>query len=134
MWVFIRGIPSTITVKELHRLITRQFSPTWSSIPIRGVKVEESKVLKIMCTDSSVWEHYGLVYISPTRLVHAVVGRLNAATINGKRIHAHPYYNRQRSRDRRQQIVEGSEPYPVERRRRDRRRGSVVSQIADLND
>jgi hypothetical protein len=132
MWVFIRGIPEAITVRELHKLITRQFSPAWSSIPIRGVRVVESKVLKIMSKESGAWEYYGLVYISPTRLVHAVIGRLNAATINGRRIHAHPYFNRHRHRDRRQQILEGSEPYPVERRRKDRRRVSVVSQIADL--
>lgn len=131
MWVFIRGIPATITVKELHKLITRQFSPIWSTMPIRGVRVEESKILKIMCKDSWIWEYYGLVYINPSRLVHAVIGRLNAATINGKRIYAHPYFNRHINRDRRKQTVEGSEPYPGERRRKDRRRGGVVSQIAD---
>lgn len=131
MWVFIKGIPNQTRVKDLQRLITRQFSPARSIMPIRGVRIEDSKVLKIMCMESRVWEYYGLVYISPTRLVHAVIGRLNAATLNGKRIHAHPYIKRHRDRDRRKQILEGSEPYPGERRRKDRRRGGVVSQIGD---
>ena len=131
MWVFIKGIPKEISVKELHKLVSRQFSPLWSVIPIRGVKVEESKILKIMHTNTRVWEYYGLIYINPSRLVHSVIGRLNTTKIKGKRVQAHPYIRRHRSRDRRQQIVEGVEQYPGERRREDRRRRSLVSQIND---
>lgn len=131
MWVFIKGIPEEISVRELHKLINRQFHPVWSVVPIRGVKVEDSRILKIMHIDSGVWEYYGLVSIKPSRLVHDAIGRLNAATINGKRIHAHPYVRRHKGRDRRQTIVEGAEPYPWERRRKDRRRSNLVSQISD---
>ncbi|MEW8028032.1 MAG: hypothetical protein AB2793_10315 [Candidatus Thiodiazotropha sp.] len=131
MWVFIKGIPEETPVKELHKLITRQFSPLWSIMPIRGVKVEKSKILKIMHTNSRVWEYYGLVYIKPSRLVHAAIGRLNTTKFKGMRMQAHPYIRRHKSRDRRQRLVEGTEQYPGDRRRKDRRRGNLVSQISD---
>ncbi|MEW8051199.1 MAG: hypothetical protein AB2809_12550 [Candidatus Thiodiazotropha sp.] len=118
-------------MKELHKLITRQFSPLWSIMPIRGVKVEKSKILKIMHTNSRVWEYYGLVYIKPSRLVHAAIGRLNTTKFKGMRMQAHPYIRRHKSRDRRQRLVEGTEQYPGDRRRKDRRRGNLVSQISD---
>ncbi|MES9817247.1 MAG: hypothetical protein ACH255_12830 [Candidatus Thiodiazotropha sp.] len=131
MWVFIKGISEEVSVKQLHKLVTRQLSPLWSIMPIRGVRVEESKILKIMHTKSSVWEYYGLVCIKPSRQVHAVIGRLNTIKINGMRLQAHPYIRRRKSRDRRQRLVEGTEKYPGDRRRRDRRRGNLVSQVSD---
>lgn len=134
MWVFIKGIPIAITGKELHKLITRRFNPVWSMMPIKGVKIEDCKILKIMRTNSRIWEHYGLVYISPSRLAHAAIGRLNTASLNGKRVQSHPYIRRDRNRDRRQQAVVGAEPYPGERRRYDRRRTVLVSQISGPND
>ncbi|MEW8551948.1 MAG: hypothetical protein AB2533_16010, partial [Candidatus Thiodiazotropha endolucinida] len=82
MWVFIKGISKEVSVKQLHKLITRQLNPLWSIMPIRGVKVEESKILKIMHTKSRVWEYYGLVCFKPSRQVHAVIGRLNTIKIN----------------------------------------------------
>jgi hypothetical protein len=131
MWVFIKGIPKELSVKELHKLISRQLSPIWSIMPMRGVRVEDSKILKIMHVSNKVWEYYGLVYINPSRLVHSVIGRLNSAKIKGKRVQAHPYIRRHRSRDRRRQLLQGSEQYPGERRREDRRRQNLVSQIHD---
>lgn len=131
MWVFIKGISKEVSVKQLHKLITRQLNPLWSIMPIRGVKVEESKILKIMHTKSRVWEYYGLVCFKPSRQVHAVIGRLNTIKINGMRLQAHPYIRRRKSRDRRQRLVEGTEQYPGDRRRNDRRRGNLVSQISD---
>jgi hypothetical protein len=131
MWVFIKGIPAEITVKELQRSITRHFSPLWSIMPIRGVRIEKSKILKIKHTNSQAWEYYGLVYINPSHLAHAVIGRLNAIKMKGRQLQAHPYILRQRSRDRRRQIVETCEQYPGERRCNDRRRGNLVSQFSE---
>lgn len=132
MWVFIKGIPNAITGKELFKLVSRQFNPVWSITPIKGVKIEDCKILKIKRTRSRTWECYGLVYISPSKLVHAAIGRLNTARLNGKRVQAHPYVSRDRSRDRRQQAVL-EEPYPGDRRQYDRRRAILVSQISDLD-
>jgi hypothetical protein len=131
MWVFIKGIPEDISVKELRKLITRQFSPLWSFMPVKGAKVEECKILKIMHATTRAWEYYGLVYINPSRLAHAVIGRLNTKKVKGRQLQAHPYIKRHQSRDRRQLIVVGSEQYPGERRHKDRRRGNLVSQISD---
>jgi hypothetical protein len=131
MWVFIKGIPEEISVKELRKLITRQFSPLWSFMPVKGVKVGECKILKIMHANTIAWEYYGLVYINPSHLAHAVIGRLNTRKFKGKRLQAHPYIKRHKNRDRRQYTTVGSEQYPGERRRKDRRRGNLVSQISD---
>ncbi|MES9969898.1 MAG: hypothetical protein ABW098_12245 [Candidatus Thiodiazotropha sp.] len=72
--------------------------------------------------------------MTPANLAHAAIGRLNTTSLNGKRVKAHPYVNRDRSRDRRQQTVLEGEPYPGERRRYDRRRAILVSQVGDLNE
>jgi hypothetical protein len=131
MWVFIKGLPDEISVKVLRKLITRQVSPLWSYMPVKGVKVEECKVLKIMHSNSKTWESYGLVYISPSRLAHAVVGRLNVKKFKGKQLQAHPYIKRHRNRDRRKLSIVESVQYPGERRSKDRRHGNLVSQISD---
>jgi hypothetical protein len=131
MWVFIKGIPDDISVKQLRKLITRQVSPLWSFMPVKGVKVEECKILKIMHSNSKTWEYYGLVYINPSHLAHAVVGRLNVNKFKGKQLQAHPYIKRHRKRDRRKLTVVESVQYPGERRGKDRRRGNLVSQISD---
>jgi hypothetical protein len=131
MWVFIKGIPDEISVKELRKLITRQFSPLWSFMPLKGVKVEECKILKIMHSNSKTWEYYGLAYINPSHLAHAVVGRLNIKKFKGKQLQAHPYIKRHRNRDRRKLIVMESVQYPGERRSQDRRRGNLLSQVSD---
>jgi hypothetical protein len=130
MWIFIKGIPAETSVKGLHRMIKRQFHPLWSTMPIRGVKIEKSRILKIKNQNSNLWEHYGLVFITPPHLAHAVVGRLNTAKFKGNRIHAHPYIMRQKSRDRRRQKLIVEEQYPGERRVNDRRRESLVSQLS----
>jgi hypothetical protein len=134
MWVFIKGIPAETSVKGLHRLIKRQFNPLWSIMPIRGVKVEKGRILRIRHQNSNVWEHYGLVFITPPNLAHAVIGRLNTAKFKGNRLHAHPYIMRQKSRDRRRQLLIMEERYPGERRVSDRRRESLVSQLSDRFD
>jgi hypothetical protein len=131
MWVFIKGIPTEISVKGLHKLINRQLSPLWSIMPISGVRIEKSRILKIKHIKSNAWEHYGLVFINPSHLAHAVIGRLNNSKLKGKRLSAHPYVMRQRSRDRRRHTVISTEQYPGERRVNDRRRGNLVSQLSD---
>jgi hypothetical protein len=131
MWVFIKGIPEEISVKELHKAITRQFSSLWSIMPVKGVKIAECKILKIMHADTRAWESYGLINVTPSRLAHAVIGRLNTKKVKGKRLQAHPYIKRHQSRDRRKISVVESEQFPGERRRKDRRRGNLVSQISD---
>jgi hypothetical protein len=131
MWVFIKGIPEEISVKGLRKLIARQFSPLWSFMPVKGVKIKECKILKIMHANARAWEYYGLVYINPSRLAHAVVGRLNTKKVKGLQLQAHPYIKRHQNRDRRRITVVESEQYPGERRRNDRRRGHLVSQVSD---
>lgn len=131
MWVFIKGIPAEISVKGLHRLITRQFNPLWSIMPIRGVRIEKSRILKIKRKDSSTWEHYGLVFINPPHLAHAVVGRLNTTKLKGIRLQAHPYFMRHKNRDRRRQLVTMEEQYPGERRMNDRRRSNTESHFSE---
>ncbi|MCU7931365.1 MAG: hypothetical protein KZQ90_11225 [Candidatus Thiodiazotropha sp. (ex Codakia rugifera)] len=131
MWVIIKGIPGEYTVRDLNKLVNRRFKPAWALMPIRGAKIARSKILKIMYTRSRNWEYHGLVYIKPPSLVHSVIGRLNATTIEGKRLQAHPYIRRFTGRDRRSQLLGEVALFPGERRRMDRRRGNLVSQIVD---
>ncbi|MEJ2609546.1 MAG: hypothetical protein P8179_05505 [Candidatus Thiodiazotropha sp.] len=131
MWVFIKGIASECSARDLSKLVKRHAKLGWSLFSPKVIDIERSKVLKIMYCASTHWEYHGLVYITHPDLVHGLIGRLNAARVQGKHLHAHPYVRRHSSRDRRRLILDQSTTFPGERRKSDRRRGSLVSQIVD---
>ena len=131
MWVFIKGVPDECSARDLNKLVLRHVKPGWFPFSRKGAGIERSKILKIMYNKATQWEYHGLVYINLPGSVHDLIGRLNAATIKGRHLHAHPYIRRHPSRDRRKLVLDQSTAFPGERRIRDRRRGSLASQIVD---
>ncbi|MES9850316.1 MAG: hypothetical protein ABW170_00605 [Candidatus Thiodiazotropha sp. L084R] len=85
----------------------------------------------MMYNKSSQWEYHGLIYINPSETAHEMIGRLNANSKKGRRLRAHPYIRRQSTRDRRKLLLGLADPFPGERRREDRRRVNLASQIVD---
>ncbi|MCU7935415.1 MAG: hypothetical protein KZQ99_11110 [Candidatus Thiodiazotropha sp. (ex Dulcina madagascariensis)] len=131
MWVFIKGIPSEYKARDLLKLVNRHFKPAWSVLPVNGVRIAHSKILEILQTGSESREYHGLVYIKPPNMLHSVIGWLNATSVKGRRLRVHPYVQRYTGRDRRRQQLDKTIVFPGERRRRDRRRKNLVSQIVD---
>jgi hypothetical protein len=133
MWVFIKGISDECSARELTKIVSRVVKPGWSlfSTRVNGMRVERSKILKTMYNKASRWEYHGLVYVNSPDSVHELIGRLNATWIKGRILHAHPYIRRQSSRDRRKLVLDQTNPFPDDRRKSDRRRGNLVSQVID---
>jgi hypothetical protein len=133
MWVFIKGISSDCSARELARMVNRLINPGWAFFfnRVNSSGIVRSKVLKTMYNLTSKWEYHGLLYITPSESAHEIIGRLNAAHRKGKTLHAHPYIHRQSSRDRRRLILDYATPFPGERRKRERRRVNLVSQVVD---
>ena len=133
MWVFIKGISGECSARELTKMVCRLASPGWSlfSTKLNSSCIERSKVLKMMYNKSSQWEYHGLIYINPSETAHEMIGRLNANSKKGRRLRAHPYIRRQSTRDRRKLLLGLADPFPGERRREDRRRVNLASQIID---
>jgi hypothetical protein len=133
MWVFLKGITGECSARDLAKMVNRFVKPGWSLFTSKtnGIEVERSKVYKTMYNRCSQWEYHGLIYISPPESAHKVIGRLNASAKRGRALRAHPYIRRQPTRDRRRLILDQTHPFPDERRRQDRRRVNLVSQIID---
>ncbi|MET0065518.1 MAG: hypothetical protein ABW076_04145 [Candidatus Thiodiazotropha sp.] len=131
MWVFIKGIASGYSARDLSRLVCRQMGAKWSLLKQKTDGVTRSKILKIKYTDSYKWEYHGMVYIDASDSVHELMGRLNTTFIKGARLHAHPYIRRISTRDRRKVHIEPDNEFPGNRRKSDRRRGSLVSFVVD---
>jgi hypothetical protein len=133
MWVFIKGISDECSARELTKIVSRFVKPGWSlfSARMNGMRIERSKILKTMYNKATRWEYHGLVYVNSSDSVHELIGRLNATPFKGRVLRAHPYIRRQSSRDRRKLILDQTNPFPGERRKSDRRRGNLVSQVID---
>ncbi|ODB86863.1 hypothetical protein A3195_14950 [Candidatus Thiodiazotropha endoloripes] len=133
MWVFINGISEECTARELTKMVNRLVMPGWSFFTekVNAVDITRSKVLRLKFNKAQDWEIHGLVFIDPSESAHEMIGRLNAASRLGRRLHAHPYIHREASRDRRRLVLDKAHRYPGDRRRQDRRRISLASQVVD---
>ncbi|ODB85142.1 hypothetical protein A3194_15475 [Candidatus Thiodiazotropha endoloripes] len=133
MWVFINGISEECTARELTKMVNRLVMPGWSFFTekVNAVDITRSKVLRLKFNKAQDWEIHGLVFIDPSESAHEMIGRLNAASRLGRRLHAHPYIHREASRDRRRLVLDKAYRYPGDRRRQDRRRISLASQVVD---
>ncbi|MCG8107001.1 MAG: hypothetical protein JAY65_09930 [Candidatus Thiodiazotropha endolucinida] len=129
-------------------MVNRLAMPGWSFFKdkVKAVEITRSKVLKLKFNKTQEWEIHGLVFIDPSESAHEMIGRLNAASQMGRRLHAHPYIHREASRDRRRLMLDKAHRYPGDRRRlmldkahrypgdrrrEDRRRISLASQVVD---
>ncbi|MCG7921203.1 MAG: hypothetical protein N0C81_16725 [Candidatus Thiodiazotropha lotti] len=114
-------------------MVKRLVMPGWSFFTEKAnaVDITRSKVLKLKFNKAQEWEIHGLVFVDPSESAHEMIGRLNAASKLGRRLHAHPYIHRESSRDRRRLVLDLANRYPGDRRRQDRRRISLASQVVD---
>ncbi|MEJ2619404.1 MAG: hypothetical protein P8163_03915 [Candidatus Thiodiazotropha sp.] len=133
MWVFIKGVSEACSARELAKLVNRMLMPGWLFFAekSKGVDITRSKVLRMKFNKSHSWEIHGLVFVEPSEAAHQMIGRLNADSKVGKGLHAHPFIHRRATRDRRREVLNGANRYPGDRRREDRRRISLASQVVD---
>jgi hypothetical protein len=133
MWVFIKGISEECSARELAKLINRLLIPGWAFFAekTKGVDITRSKVLRMKFNKTDRWEIHGLIFVDPSEAAHQMIGRLNADSKVGKGLHAHPYIHRRTARDRRREVLNKANRYPGDRRREDRRRISLASQVVD---
>ena len=133
MWVFINGISEECSARELAKMVNRVVMPGWSFFvdKAKGVDITRSKVLRLKFNKAQNWEIHGLVFVDPSESAHKLIGRLNAASRVGRRLRAHPYVHREASRDRRRLVLDSAHRYPGDRRRQDRRRINLASQVVD---
>jgi hypothetical protein len=133
MWVFIKGISEECSARELAKMVNRLLMPGWSFFAekTKGVDITRSKVLRMKFNKSQNWEIHGLVFVDPSEAAHQMIGRLNADSKVGKGLYAHPYIHRRVTRDRRREVLNQANRFPGDRRREDRRRISLASQVVD---
>ncbi|MCU7853476.1 MAG: hypothetical protein KZQ80_14830 [Candidatus Thiodiazotropha sp. (ex Monitilora ramsayi)] len=78
-------------------------------------------------------EYHGLIQIKPVDKIRGVVDKINQATLNGRRLEAHPYCKRFTRRDPRKLLFNDTHGSPSERRQVERRRKNLVSQVIDAS-
>jgi len=132
MWIFVRGIPRQMDSKALDKFIKRLLSPGWLPFMRAGrIRITGSKILKIVHTRTRTVEFHGLIQVMPASKAGSVIDRINQAQIDGRKLHAHPYSKRFLRSDRRKSFLDPSREKVPERRRIDRRRKHLVSQVVD---
>ncbi len=132
MWIFIRGIPKAMDSKALDKFIRRLLFPGWLPFMRAGrIRITGSKILKIVHTRTRSVEIHGLIQVMPASKAEIVIDRINQAKIDGRQLHAHPYSKRFLRADRRKVYFDPSREHTPERRRTERRRKHLVSQVID---
>ena len=131
MWVFIKGIPRGMDSKGLEKLIKKLLRPAWSPFNLSGrISISGAKILKIVHTRSRSIEYHGLIRVKPEERVQSVIEKINQAKVEGRNLESHPYNKRYTKRDRRKLLLD--DPHDAnERRRTERRRKNLVSQVID---
>ena len=136
MWIFIKGIPKEMDSIALERFIKRIMSPGWLPFTVTGrTRIRGAKILKIVHTRTRSTEYHGLIQIQPASRAESVIERINKSKINGRRLESHPYCKRYARADRRNMFIEQREKgrVAVDRRRIERRRRNLVSQVVDYS-
>jgi hypothetical protein len=131
MWVFIKGIPKEMDSKGLEKIIKKLLRPAWSPFFIRGhIGLSGTKILKIVHTRTRRVEYHGLIRVKPEDKTDRVIKRLNQSVANGRKLESHIYCKRNTRRDRRKMLLDNHND-SNERRRVERRRMNLVSQVID---
>ncbi len=132
MWIFIKGIPKQMDSKALERFIKRVLSPGWLPFAVAGrIRIKGSKILKIVHTRTRSVEYHGLIQIQPASRAESVIERINRSKINGRTLESHPFSKRFTRADRRNAFLEVGDRGSTDRRRIERRRRNLVSQVVD---
>lgn len=133
MWVFIKGIPKEMDSRGLEKFIKKLLRPAWSPFALSGrIRISGTKILKIVHTRTRTIEYHGLVQVKPEERHREVIEKINQALLDGRRLESHPYSKRYTRRDRRKMLLDDPNA-SNERRRIDRRRKNLVSQVVDAS-
>ena len=134
MWIFIKGIPKQMDSRALEKFVKRLLYPGWLPFNMTGrTRISGSKILKIVHTRTRSVEYHGLIRIYPASKVESVIERINQSKIDGRTLQSHLYNRRLLRSDRRKGLVVDAQDRPFDRRRLERRRKHLVSQIVDAS-
>jgi hypothetical protein len=132
MWIFIKGIPKEMDSKALEQFVKRLLHPRWLTLSAAGyARITGTKILKIVHARTRLVEYHGLIQVQSVSSVESVMQRINQARINGRRLQSHPYNKRNACKDRRSRPYGSGKRYYPDRRRIERRRTHLVSQVVD---
>jgi hypothetical protein len=129
MIIFIRKIPKGTLPSELHDFVMPALNGGLFTESGLILKVE---ILAIKSKETAVYEFHGLVYVDSDAAAKRAINRLRGSSINGTPVTFHQYEHRNWHNDRRENQV--AQPAEIlEKRVKDRRRGSNVEIISDIS-
>jgi hypothetical protein len=129
--VFIRLLPESVTQNELRRFVSNGLRSRWLiAFPVSG-KIRSVEIRKFTNGTSRSVEYHGIVDIEPAKAAVKAIRKLNRTLLKGKEVEVRKYYQRSVLRDRR--IAMGARTPSDERRKRDRRRGSMVMERVSVS-
>ena len=130
MRIIIRHIPSSMTCRELERLVTSRLKRHWywpfGDKPV----IYSCQIVKASDPQAEGSDVFGLVTIRPRNAAIWVIERLNKVILNNAAIEAREFFDRTYHRDRRKNLPSYSKNRPgSERRQGDRRLFTVIEVI-----
>jgi hypothetical protein len=129
MIIFIRKIPKGTLPSELHDFVMPALNGGLFTESGLILKVE---ILAIKSKETAVYEFHGLVYVDSDAAAKRAINRLRGSSINGTPVTFHQYEHRNWHNDRRE--AQTTQPAEImEKRIKDRRRGSTIEIISDIS-
>jgi hypothetical protein len=129
MMLFIGHIPAHSTERDFMRFVTRFGNGLLSWVPfVSKPALRKCHILRIEDQLARSVEFHGLLSIQPSKSSQNLLQKLDGKQFNGKPVEVRRYYKRSFRMDRRIIHTE-SDSLPVERRRRDRRRPALNTQL-----
>ncbi len=132
MWIFYRHLPRGTTTREINKVTMKGCKAAMGLTSLfRKNPVKRSKIIRINDLETKNTEYHGLVQVDSPTMAQSIIESLNGKTVNGLHINPHRYHRRFPSRDRRSHQT--AHPNQLERRKGDRRRSNLVTQVLEID-
>lgn len=129
MILFIRKIPKGTLPSELHDFVSPALK---GGLFAESGQIQKVEILAIKIKETSEYEFHGLVHIDSDTAAKRALNKLRGSSINGMPVTFHEYTQRNWHNDRRE--TQTTQPAEImEKRIKDRRRGSNIQIISDIS-
>ena len=123
--LFVKGLPESITDKELKEQFQHLTGPRWRSYLAGCGSIGVCDIIRVTNHDTGEVEFHGLVEIQPAKLALRAIRELHGSTIRGHTIEVRRYQQRSPLRGKYMYDVEPE----VDIEQNDRRRGNLSIEL-----
>jgi hypothetical protein len=127
--ILFRNVSHLTTARELQEFAGRVIAPRWYLPFAPSGRIRNCSVVKIKDLDNGEVEFHGILDIHPVKAAHWVMRKLNHETFHRRSVEVRKWHSRSSLNERRVGFRSGSVAVVQDRRRGDRRRPNLETDL-----